>query len=208
MRRAQLRLFACVGLVLAGCVDLSLPDVPLPGGVQGLLDTTPIDGAGHTVALIDTNGTKLSVTSEADGVFHFPEVNPGLYALDVRVEGFAPLVVPNVRVKSGQTADLGVLQLIYLQTDGRANGLIRGKVVSALGPAVQGATVEFYLSSSTQALTSAVTDADGFFSAQVAPGTWRLVAHHPCAGVASASARLHGRRSAARKRRSSIEASV
>lgn len=166
-------------LLLSSCVlDLELPEAPQQGSLVGIVDTSPIDGAGHAVVLVDTNGQKLTVNTEANGAFRFPEVLPGLYALDVRIDGFAPLVVPNVRVKSGEAVDVGVLEPLFLQ-DERASGFIRGRVTNGAGGAVAGTSLQFFLPSSTSPLTAAVADADGNFDAPVTSGTWRLVARHP-----------------------------
>ncbi|PZR18474.1 MAG: hypothetical protein DI536_00915 [Archangium gephyra] len=158
-------------LWLSSCVlDLELPEAPRQGSLVGIVDTSPIDGAGHAVVLVDTNGQKLTVNPEANGAFRFPEVLPGLYALDVRIDGFAPLVVPNVRVKSGEAVDVGVLEPLFLQ-DERASGFIRGRVTNGAGGAVAGTSLQFFLPSSTSPLTAAVADADGNFDAPVTSGT-------------------------------------
>lgn len=174
------RVHAVLGaLLFSSCVlDLELPEAPRQGALIGIVDTSPIDGAGHAVVLVDTNGQKLTVNTEANGAFRFPEVLPGLYAIDVRIDGFAPLVVPNVRVKSGEEVDVGVLEPLFLQ-DERASGFIRGRVTNGAGGAVAGTSIQFFLPSSTSPLTAAVADADGNFDAPVTSGTWRLVARHP-----------------------------
>ncbi|MFZ5441825.1 MAG: carboxypeptidase regulatory-like domain-containing protein [Myxococcota bacterium] len=170
-----------VALALAaGCNrDLSLPEQPTSGAVIGLVDTTPISPSGHTIALVDTEGRRREATSASDGSFRFDDVTPGLYAIDLRIQGFSPLVVPNVRVNSGQTVDVGILAPVFRQTSSGATGMIRGRVTNAAGGAVLGTKVLFYLPSSSDPLVTAVADADGAFDAQVTSGTWRLLAQHP-----------------------------
>lgn len=181
------RIFVALGALLAlgACSlnrDLDVPEAPRAGAVLGALDTdfanSRVSPADQAVTLIDEAGLKRVATTDADGGFGYADVRPGLYALEVKVPTFAPLVVPNVRVLAGAPTDVGLLQPTSLRTTPE-EGRVTGVVSAPAGADVSGATVQFLLAPNLDLLGSLTLGFDGVFSERLPPGTYVLRASHP-----------------------------
>lgn len=179
--KRQRRTAFAVGLaaLLVGCFDLNVPGVPQAGSVVGSVDTQgKISPANLDVTLLDDSGQRRTVKTGADGAFRFEDAKPQLYALELKAPGFAPLVVPSVRVRAGQPTDVGVLQPVWLQGSA-AEARVYGKVTAMGGGEVTGATVEFRLQPGNDLVSTTVVGFDGAFEARLPPGTYNLKAQHP-----------------------------
>jgi TonB-linked SusC/RagA family outer membrane protein len=76
----------------------------LAGTVSDSASGAPVSGA-----QIIVTGTTLGTLTSDQGRFTVPAVPTGTYAIEVRRLGFAPRVVPGVRVDAGQTTTITVL---------------------------------------------------------------------------------------------------
>ncbi|HVE83003.1 MAG TPA: carboxypeptidase regulatory-like domain-containing protein, partial [Myxococcales bacterium] len=174
---------AMLGVSLASMVgcsrDLTLPELPQRGKVTGSIDTGGhIPPGGNDVLLVTEDGARTSQVTDGQGAFTFPDVQPGLYFLSAALPGFAPLVYPAVRVRSGQTTDVGALAPAWLQGTA-SEGTLNGKVVANGGGSVEGGHVEFILQPVGQRLAMQALGADGAFAQRLPPGTYTLRATHP-----------------------------
>lgn len=178
------RLLFCALCALAvGCsLDLDVPEQPAAGAIAGVVDTAPdttgVSPVGLTVTVIDSDGLRRPVVTEADGGFTAPGLAPGLYALESTPPGFAPLVVPNVRVRPGATTDVGVLSPVSLRNS-PDEGRLLGVVTAPSGAQVLGASVEFLLAPNDDRIATVIVGFDGAFNERLPPGTYRLRATHP-----------------------------
>ncbi|MBL9039132.1 MAG: carboxypeptidase regulatory-like domain-containing protein, partial [Archangium sp.] len=175
------RLALAVSLASTACsLDLSLPQEPALGALAGSVDTGGRIGVSNLdVVAIDDQGTRVTVKTADTGAFRFSDIKPRLYALELKVPGFAPLVVPNVRVKSGDTTDVGVLAPAWLGGTDAESRLV-GKVAPATGSGeVLGASVEFALQPGADRVATEVVGLDGEFDVRLPPGTYTLRGEHP-----------------------------
>ncbi len=168
---------------LVGCsLNLDVPEQPAGGRIVGVIDTaqatTGVSASGLTVGLIDSDGLRRPLVTGGDGGFAAPDLAPGLYALDTSPPGFAQLVVPNVRVRPGQTTDVGVLSPVFLRNT-PDEGRLEGVVNAPGGAQVVGATVEFLLGPNDDRVASVTVGFDGVFSERLPPGSYHLRATHP-----------------------------
>jgi len=67
-----------------------------------------LPGVTVTVASPALIGGSRSTVTDAGGVFRFPSLPPGLYAIRVELEGFKPVTRENVRLQLGQTITVDV----------------------------------------------------------------------------------------------------
>ena len=73
------------------------------GAIEGIVkDTSGLVVPGATVEAKAANGVVHSTTSDAAGVFRFPSVAPGMYAVTASLTGFGPKTVEDVHIGLGQ----------------------------------------------------------------------------------------------------------
>lgn len=168
-------------VTLSACnFDLSLPERPQRGAVTGAVDTQGrLENAGLDVVLVDESGSQRTQKTDATAAFTFSDLLPGVYFLELKLPGFAPFVRPNIRVKAGETVDLGAVAPQWLQgtaaertLSGRVN--VEGGVGSA-----SGGQVEFTLQGQTKAIAIATIGLEGEFVQRLPPGVYGLRAKHP-----------------------------
>lgn len=85
--------------------------------VAGSIIGTAVDQSGAvvpaaSVTLLDTaTAATRSATSDADGVFHFPNVPPSVYTVSINAQGFKQSVTTQIELGQGETRDLGRVAL-------------------------------------------------------------------------------------------------
>lgn len=139
--------------LLAG-VTLTALAVPLPafgartrqaaGELRGRV-TDELGGliVGATLTLTDAAGALKTVSTDGEGVYVFPRLPPGRYALRAEARGFAPFESADVEVKPGGRESFDIRLSVALQkeevTVGASNGLSTASESNAgavvLGPA-------------------------------------------------------------------------
>lgn len=62
-----------------------------------------IQGCTITLTNVDT-GAKVTMETNEDGVYAFPTVQPGMYSLEVKKEGFKPYILSRFRITASQRA--------------------------------------------------------------------------------------------------------
>ncbi|HEU4926037.1 MAG TPA: carboxypeptidase regulatory-like domain-containing protein [Vicinamibacterales bacterium] len=73
------------------------------GSIEGLIkDSSGAVLPGVTVALSSATGAKLETVSDAQGVYRFPSLAPGVYTVNAALQGFRPGNVEGVQVALGQ----------------------------------------------------------------------------------------------------------
>ena len=97
-------------LVAAAC--LLLPSVAAAQGLTGALIGTVKDAQGGVLSGADVRisspaliGGPQTLTTDAKGELRFPALPPGLYVLDVEMQGFAPLRVADIFIGAGATIE-------------------------------------------------------------------------------------------------------
>ena len=106
------------GRIVGAVADAS--DKPLTGFVLRLYSITPMstDRPGSKAALDTPAPTMLveklvaTVSTDAQGKFSFPNVNPGGYLLKGGSKNSGGIILNEVEVKPGETSDLGKLKLV------------------------------------------------------------------------------------------------
>lgn len=171
---------AVVALGLFGCLELEIPQTPQRAKVVGQVDTQGrVPAEGRAVALVAESGSRQTQPTDVDGGFAFGDLAPGLYYLELKVPGFAPLIRPSVRALAGQTVDVGVLEPVWLQGTPQA-GTVTGVVTIEGGAgSVAGGQVEFILEGVGQTVALAALSQSGRYLERVPPGTYTLRATHP-----------------------------
>ena len=109
----RLRSRIVVAQLTIGSLMLCATAVPLaadtgPGRIEGLLlDVDGRPATGHTIHLIDHRGTDTAqATAGSDGVYSFPEVPAGSYAMGIETPDgvLAPVTAPPVELGSRELA--------------------------------------------------------------------------------------------------------
>ena len=107
--RANTGFFSWLCLVLLASVCLAPQCLGQASSTTGTVRGVVTDSQGAVVpnaSVVVTNpatGTVRSVTSNADGSFQVPQLNPGTYRIDVNVTGFDKLTAKDVVLTVGQT---------------------------------------------------------------------------------------------------------
>lgn len=175
MRKLWCGLF--LALVHSCALDLELPEQPQRGALTGKIDTqgriTPGD---REVLLIDTRGGRVITRTDDVGTFVYSDLAPGLYAVQLKLPGFAPYTEPNVKVPSGGTADVGTLTPAWVQA-AQQQGTVAGTVRGPPGAEVTGTKIELKQGMTVVATTS--IPIDGTFALRVPAGTYDVFAAHP-----------------------------
>ncbi len=97
-----------IAILLAACVATGRAQTQ--GGISGLVTDSSggaIPGATVTVTNAATRGIRTTTTN-ADGLYSFPSLPPGIYALKVELQGFKTAELPEVKVDVEQTVRLDV----------------------------------------------------------------------------------------------------
>lgn len=166
-------------LVLAACstgVDANNPyDPDAPPSLQAparLSGVVTADGlpppAGLAVQLLRQGLPSDEAQVDAAGRFTFDGLTPGLYAVTIELDGFRPYSSPSLALTVGQTAELAPIDL---RPEDRAEVLVTvtGSAVLAGQPSSSGILVRVAGRAAT-----AITDAAGAFTLELAPGTYDL----------------------------------
>jgi hypothetical protein len=117
-RVAVLRPVACV-LVLLGVSGMAMAQVSSSASIRGAIkDPNGAVIARSNVTLIN-NQTKseLKATSNGEGIFNFPLVQPGLYTLRIESAGFKSYEETNVDVKPADTLGLEIVLEVGAATE-------------------------------------------------------------------------------------------
>jgi Tol biopolymer transport system component len=113
---------------------------PLPGRILGTITDSKtgkgIAGASVTATTVDGSLTYPAVTTDANGNYTIPNVAPGTYNVNATAAGYAPGQATNIKVAT-KTDTTGVnIALVPVPP-----GIVAGRVQTATGAAVSGATV-------------------------------------------------------------------
>jgi len=122
-------------LLLAFWEALALPSVAqIAGDLKGRVADATDAGVAKARVTVTQESTNIERqgSSQADGQYDFPGLQPGVYRVEVQAEGFAPAVRESVQVNTGATAEL---DLVLGATGGR-----QAVTVSADAPLLQAAT--------------------------------------------------------------------
>jgi len=123
MRRMIISMLA-VSLVFLFLVNLSYPQTRT-GSIRGIV--TDSEGEFLPGATVELTGEKLmgggrSIITNNEGKFRFPNLNPGIYEVTVKMEGFQTFKRTALRVISGIShggcAKVGCLHQYRLRIDG------------------------------------------------------------------------------------------
>ncbi len=178
--RVALAKFIVSALLLGGCsYDLAMPEVPQRAQLQGSLDTggkLPADG--NDVVLISEDGARTVQRTSGGGAFSFVDLAPGLYFLEVSLPGFSSFVRPNLRLRGGDSLQVGALAPSWLGGTSQ-EGIITGRVVAVDSSQTTGGQVEFLLQPSGTRVALAAIGLGGDFVQRVPPGSYKLRASHP-----------------------------
>ncbi|MDQ3264459.1 MAG: carboxypeptidase-like regulatory domain-containing protein [Myxococcota bacterium] len=156
-----------------------MPEVPQRAQLQGSLDTggkLPADG--NDVVLISEDGARTVQRTSGGGAFGFVDLAPGLYFLEVSLPGFSSFVRPNLRLRGGDSLQLGALVPSWLGGTSQ-EGIITGRVVAVDSSQTTGGQVEFLLQPSGTRVALAAIGLGGDFVQRVPPGSYKLRASHP-----------------------------
>ncbi len=168
-------------LLLAGCLQLDLPTASARGSLKGIVDTSAarpmVSAAGLEVKLIDAAGSVRTQPTGSDGAFTFADLAPGVYALELKVAGFAPDVQVGLKVTGGETFDSGTHALVWLAGT-VAEATVTGRVTTADSADPTGAQVGFLLQPANTLVQLATIGSSGEFVTKVPPGAYRLRVTH------------------------------
>ena len=107
MSRAITRLLAVAALLV---VSVAIAGAQTQGGISGLVTDSSgaaIPGATVTVTNTATRGMRTTTTN-AEGLYSFPSLPPGFYAVKVELQGFKTAELSKVKVDIEQTVRLDV----------------------------------------------------------------------------------------------------
>jgi protocatechuate 3,4-dioxygenase beta subunit len=134
----------------------------------------PVAGATVVIAEGDQPHPEIGAITDAGGAFRFGQILPGGYRLAAHLEQHKGS--SHVVVREGQEAGMEIRLLG--ETVMSVRGSIVGRVVTAAGAPVPGATVVIAEGDQPYPEIGAITDAGGAFRfGQILPGSYRLAAH-------------------------------
>jgi len=112
--KLRLEMMACTALVaMLAMSGLAFGQTSNTGVITGtVLDEQGLFLPGATVELLNEGtGATRPVTTESNGVFTFPAVDPGTYSLKITMSGFQGLQRRGIQLRSRETLKLGTLTL-------------------------------------------------------------------------------------------------
>jgi hypothetical protein len=110
MKHASRSITRLLGVAILLATWVATARAQTQGGISGLVTDSSggaIPGATVTVTNTATRGTRTTTTN-ADGLYSFPSLPPGVYALKVELQGFKTAELPQVKVDVEQTVRLDV----------------------------------------------------------------------------------------------------
>lgn len=159
----------------------SLTLVPsAPGSLSGKVTDTSNNGvAGASVIFTSTDGQIYSTTTDANGNYSLPNVQPGTYTGTATKTGFGTGTQPSVAVASNAAVVVN-----FTLTPGP--GIVTGRVVDTSGKPISGASVFFSSGSPAKIVATATTDAAGVYTVpSLAAGTYNVTATAPGFGTSA-----------------------
>ena len=144
-----------------------------PGSISGYIAVEDnASKAGVIVKATGSDGTTSFVTStDKYGFFCLEDVVPDEYSLSLRKTGYYT-IEKTVKVEGGKSSDIGTVLLSINY------GYIKGKVIDENSNPLAGATVTV---TGTGLNYSGTTDAEGYYSIQAKPGTYKAISFAaPC----------------------------
>src|SRR5690348_2339931 len=106
-----------IGVVLFLSLAFLLANSAQAQTVAGSILGTAVDQSGAVVpgAAVSLKSPATGITrnavSDANGVFHFPNVNPDTYNVTITAQGFKPVTTTGIELGQGETRDLGKIAL-------------------------------------------------------------------------------------------------
>ena len=149
----------------------SLTLVPsAPGSLSGKVSDTAGNGvSGASVTFTSSDGQIYSITTDANGNYSLPNVQPGTYTGTASKTGFGT-ATQTVTVVSNTASTVN-----FTLTPGP--GVATGRVIDTSGNPISGATVYFSSGSPATVVATATTDATGTYTVpSIAAGTYNVTA--------------------------------
>ena len=106
-----------IGVVLLLSLAFLLANSAQAQTVAGSILGTAVDQSGAVVpgAAVSLKSPATGITrnavSDANGVFHFPNLNPDTYNVTITAQGFKPVTTTGIELGQGETRDLGKIAL-------------------------------------------------------------------------------------------------
>jgi len=150
----------------------SLTLVPAsPGSISGKVSDTSNNGvSGASVVFTSTDGQIYSVTTDTNGNYTLPNVQPGTYTGTATKTGFGTGTQNSIVVTSGAAVVVN-----FTLTPGP--GAVTGRVVDTSGNPIPNASVFFSSGTPAKIVATATTDATGTYNiAAMTAGTYNVTA--------------------------------
>lgn len=161
--------------IATGLSVIAQPAATLAGTVTELDGVTPVSGA--VVTAVDSQGNRVSsAATGATGDYSIGGLAAGPVTVTASAAGFETDDDLTATVALGTTTTLDVMLT--------EEGAITGTITAPAGGAPTGATVDAELSTSASALSGTVADDGTYTIADLAPGTYTVVAEAPGDGPA------------------------
>ena len=97
-----------------------------------------------------STGKEYTTTSDIKGVFHFKNIDPGLYDLMAEIAGFASFEKKDISVPGNKTVEINIqlkmTSFLHMDEEGRVLGGVVGGVLSEKAPAARSKTAQFPVS--------------------------------------------------------------
>lgn len=95
-------------------------------------------------------GKEYTTTTDIKGVFHFKNIDPGLYDLMAEIAGFVPFEKKDISISGNKTVEINIqlkmTSFIHMDEEGRVLGGVVGGVLSEKAPAARSKTAQFPVS--------------------------------------------------------------
>ena len=137
--------------------------------VAGSIVGTAVDQSGAVVPgasvtlMSPAMGTTRTATSDASGVFHFPNINPDIYTVTIDAQGFKKSTTTNIEIGQGEIRDLGKVAL-------EVGTMTQEVTVTAAVTAVQTASSEHGTEITAAQISTMPMGRDLFAAASFVPG--------------------------------------